>query len=518
MSAIAAGHRDATTPDGVLVQEAAAGSGTSYGELYDRYADQVYNYCLRVTGSPDDAADATQEAFVNVLRRLQDDRKPVLEFSSYLFAAARNESYALMKRGARVEPSDTLPEQPAVTVDVETQPERAAILHDSQEAVRRANATLPPRHREVLALRELGDHSYGEIGRIMGISENSAAQLIWRARSKLRDAMTAGAVASVVATSTDCERAQVLLSRIQDGEPVDELDRHWLDRHLDECGSCRAARGMLLEVGAFYCAWVPVVAGLALKADTLTVAGSLIGADWSGVAASSAGGGGASGGGAGGGAGGAGGTGGAGGVGVGGAVAGVATLAAVGLALSAVLPGGDPKLERNTVPPPSERAESAPAQSADSSAAAPAKISSLARGPRGEAAPFVAFSPAAAPADDEPAAQSPPGSSPPPPSREPREPGSPEPLSNSPPPETPILPAPHGPGDGPVPGGPSGGADSPDPREPPVDPKPPPDPPDTKPDPTDPPPPPDDCTWPGRGQGPEQCPPGHDDGDRGPDG
>ena len=222
---------------------------------------------------------------MNVLRRLQDDDKPVLEFSSYLFAAARNESYALMRRGARVEPSETLPEQPAVTVDVETQPERAAILHDSQEAVRRANATLPPRHREVLALRELGDHSYGEIGRIMGISENSAAQLIWRARSKLREAMTAGAVASVVATSTDCERAQVLLSRIQDGEPVDELDRHWLDRHLDECGSCRAARGMLLEVGAFYCAWVPVAAGLALKADTLTAAGSLIGADWSGVAA-----------------------------------------------------------------------------------------------------------------------------------------------------------------------------------------------------------------------------------------
>src|SRR3712207_6959358 len=45
----------------VLVQEAAAGSGVSYGALYDRYAPQVFNYCLRVTGSPEDAADATQE-------------------------------------------------------------------------------------------------------------------------------------------------------------------------------------------------------------------------------------------------------------------------------------------------------------------------------------------------------------------------------------------------------------------------------------------------------------------------
>ena len=513
MSAIAAGHRDATTPDGVLVQEAAAGSGTSYGDLYDRYAEQVYNYCLRVTGSPDDAADATQEAFVNVLRRLQDDDRPVLEFSSYLFAAARNESYALMRRGARVEPSDSLPEQPGGRVDVETQPERAAILHDSQEAVRRANATLPPRHREVLALRELGDHSYGEIGHIMGISENSAAQLIWRARSRLREAMTAGAVASVVATSTDCERAQVLLNRIQDGEPVDELDRHWLDRHLDECGSCRAARGMLLEVGAFYCAWVPVAAGLALKADTLTAAGSLIGADWSGVAAGSAGGGGASGGGAGGGAGGAGGTG---GIGAGGAVAGVATLAVVGLALSVVLPGSDPKLERNTVPPPKEPAASEPAQSADSPAAAPAKISSLARGLRAEGAPLLAFSPAAAEPGGEPAATSPPDTVPSPPTREPRERGSPEPGEDPPALDAPVVPGPPGPEGGPAaPEGPSGGEDPPDPREPPVDTKPPPDPPDTKPDPPDPPPKPDDCTWPGRGQGPGHCPPGHDDGDEG---
>ena len=69
---------------------------------------------------------------------------------------------------------------------METDPERAALLHDSQEAVREANAQLPPRHREVLALREVAGRSYEEIGAIMGISENAAAQLIWRARSKLR--------------------------------------------------------------------------------------------------------------------------------------------------------------------------------------------------------------------------------------------------------------------------------------------------------------------------------------------
>jgi len=282
---VAVGQRGSTTPDGVLVQEAAAGSGESYGALYDRYAPEIFNYCLRISGSRDDAADATHEAFLNVLRRLQDDDRPVLEFAPYLFATARNETYALMRRGNRVYPAESLPEEKGGATDAVTDPERAALLRDSQDEVRAANARLAPRHREVLALRELGERSYGEIGQIMGISENGAAQLIWRARMKFRAALTAGAVASVVAMSADCERAQVLLTRIQDGEPVDDPDRSWLDYHLDECGSCRAARGMLLEVGATYGAWLPLAGLVGMREETLTAAGNLVGADWSGVAA-----------------------------------------------------------------------------------------------------------------------------------------------------------------------------------------------------------------------------------------
>ena len=298
MTGIAVLHRRATTPDGVLVQEAAAGSGVAYGALYDRYATQVYNYCLRLTDSQEDASDATQEAFVNVLRRLQDDDRPVLEFSSYLFAAARHESYALMRQRTRTHPSDSPPAERGRVADVDTDPERSVLLRDSQDAVRVANAKLAPRHREVLALREVAGRSYEEIGATMGISENAAAQLIWRARAKLREAMTAGTVASVVAMSEECERAQLLLSMVQDGESMEEVDRVWLEEHLDECGSCKTANRLLLEIGASYRLWLPVALFAGMRTETLTRAGELVGADWShvptpgkGSAASSAGGG-----------------------------------------------------------------------------------------------------------------------------------------------------------------------------------------------------------------------------------
>ena len=280
MNPVAAAHGTSAAPDGVLVQEAAAGGGASYAALYDRYSEQVYNYCLRLTGSPDDAADATQDAFVNVLGRLHKDDSPVLDFSSYLFAAARNESYALMRRRSRTHPSEEPPEPAVREPDVETDPERAALLRDSQESVRLANEQLAPRHREVLALREVGGRSYEEIGQIMGISENAAAQLIWRARSKLKGALTAGAVASVVATSEDCETAQVLINRLQDGESITDTQQEWLDEHLEECGKCRAARGMIFEVAASYRLWVPVAVLATMKADVLAAAGNVVGANW----------------------------------------------------------------------------------------------------------------------------------------------------------------------------------------------------------------------------------------------
>ena len=274
----------ADAPDGVLVQQAAAGSGASFAALYDRYELSVFNYCLRLLSSPDDAADATQEAFVGVLRRLQTDDSPVLDFPSYLFTAARNESYAVMRRRERTHPTDAPPEDPLQVSSVESDPERAALLQDSQDQVRSANARLAPRYREVLALREVAGRSYEEIGVILGISANAAAQLLWRARNKLREELRLDALASVTPASDECERAQLLIGMREDGEQLEELDEEWLDDHLEECGSCRASRSMLLEVGASYRCWLPVAALVGLRHDVLLSAGQVIGADWSGVA------------------------------------------------------------------------------------------------------------------------------------------------------------------------------------------------------------------------------------------
>ena len=70
VGSMAAVH-DVAADEARLAERAIAGDGNAFAELYGRYEKRAYNLCLRILGSEDEAADATQDAFVNVLRRLR---------------------------------------------------------------------------------------------------------------------------------------------------------------------------------------------------------------------------------------------------------------------------------------------------------------------------------------------------------------------------------------------------------------------------------------------------------------
>jgi RNA polymerase sigma factor (sigma-70 family) len=279
-----------------LAQRAAAGDGDAFASLYARYERRAYNLCYRILGSEDDAADATQEAFVNVFKRLPKLQGRELAFGSYVFTSARNACYDLIERRRRAEPSDQIPES-SIPVgggvggggvgfdpgDPEDDPERRLLLAAGQEEIRAANATLPERQREVLALRELEELSYDEIAEIMEMNRNSVAQLISRARIGLRDALRGTALASIATSSAGCERAVALLAARQDRQET--ADGDWLADHLLECETCRLSRAALEEAGVSYRAWLPIAAAPVLFRETMASAAEAAGEDWSDVIA-----------------------------------------------------------------------------------------------------------------------------------------------------------------------------------------------------------------------------------------
>jgi RNA polymerase sigma factor (sigma-70 family) len=281
-------RRSPGADEAALARHAAAGDGEAFAELYERYEGRVFNLCYRILGSRDDAADATQEAFVGVLRRLPKLAGRDLAFGSYVLTSARNASYDLIERGKRAQPTEEIPEAAGPVGggfdpgDPEDDPERNMLLEARTEEIRAANLTLPERQREVLALRELEELSYDEIAEIMDMNRNSVAQLISRARINLRDALRGTALASIAAGSPDCERALPLIALEQDGQlDEDSNEAGWLGEHLMRCHQCRLGRDAMQEAGVSYRAWLPIAAGPLLFRETMAQAAEHVGADWS---------------------------------------------------------------------------------------------------------------------------------------------------------------------------------------------------------------------------------------------
>jgi RNA polymerase sigma-70 factor (ECF subfamily) len=271
--------------DDELARAAVAGEGQAFAELYDRHERRVYGFCLRLLGNPPDAADATQETFMRLLKRLPALDGRELNFLAYVFTVARHACYDIIQARKRVELSGeeieaSGPEPGAIEED----PERAAMLAATRELAERAHARLPERQREVLALRELEGLSYEEIGEVLELKPNAVAQLISRARVKLAELVRGDALESIASISPECDRALPLLARGQDGQGVAGEDGNWLLAHLRDCGTCRVRESAMQEAGVSYRSLAPIIPLVWLRQATIARAAELVGADWSALA------------------------------------------------------------------------------------------------------------------------------------------------------------------------------------------------------------------------------------------
>src|SRR3712207_520589 len=107
--------------DAALVDRFTAGDETAFRALYERYSARIYTYCLRVAGSPEDAADALQDTFAAAYRRLQAGERPVAHPRAYLFAAARNAALHVMGERRRDDLVDDVPDHAPSGVPPDTE-------------------------------------------------------------------------------------------------------------------------------------------------------------------------------------------------------------------------------------------------------------------------------------------------------------------------------------------------------------------------------------------------------------
>jgi hypothetical protein len=117
----------------------------------------------------------------------------------------------------------------------------------------------------VLALRELEDKSYAEIGELVGLNENAVAQLISRARQSLREELRLVQV-DRSRLPPECREFLPLLSAHLDGQLRGPKLEQTL-AHLERCEACQAALADMREASRRYRAVVPPIIGVVALKD-----------------------------------------------------------------------------------------------------------------------------------------------------------------------------------------------------------------------------------------------------------
>ncbi len=154
------------------------GSHQPFMSVYDALKRQLFAFCVRLSGSADNAEDAVQEAFIRLLDRSGDIAGPGA-VKSWLYTTARNQIYNGFRREGRLAEFDpeTIAADSTPYIDVE----RA----DEAEYFQRILARLSFDHREVLVLREYENYTYGEIAAILDVPESTVKMRLFKARKTM---------------------------------------------------------------------------------------------------------------------------------------------------------------------------------------------------------------------------------------------------------------------------------------------------------------------------------------------
>src|SRR5512132_107911 len=166
--------------DAELVRAATAGDRGAFAAIYDRYADRLHDFCWSVLRDREEAADASQDAFVAAAERLGQLRDPE-RLRPWLYAAARTQAFRRARSRARAAPQAEMANPP----DPATGPGQAARRSDLRELVWNAAAGLSERDRALLDLHLRHGLEGAELAEAIGVEPSHAEMLLSRLRDQV---------------------------------------------------------------------------------------------------------------------------------------------------------------------------------------------------------------------------------------------------------------------------------------------------------------------------------------------
>ena len=156
------------------------------------YAD-VYALCRRMLADPDEAADATQEVYLRVMRSVLGFRGESA-FGTWLHRVTVNVCLTALRKRSKARAAGmvaggtpfALPGDDAGLASTGSSPDDLAVTADLAARSEAALAKLPEDARAVVVLRDIEGLSTKEVAELLGVTENVVKVRLHRAHARLR--------------------------------------------------------------------------------------------------------------------------------------------------------------------------------------------------------------------------------------------------------------------------------------------------------------------------------------------
>lgn len=189
-----------------LISDAKRGDIDAFNRLVLAHQTKVFNLAYRISGDPDVAADATQEAFLSAYRKLRGFRGG--SFRAWLLRIVTNACYdELRRRKRRPTASIEAIEEDLSSEDGvgsmaalfggEEDPESAIERSELRQAIERCLGRLPEDFRTVVVLADILGLDYKEVAATVGAPIGTVRSRLARARARLRECLEASRELSV---------------------------------------------------------------------------------------------------------------------------------------------------------------------------------------------------------------------------------------------------------------------------------------------------------------------------------
>ena len=182
-----------------LVRKAQAGDRLAFEELVRRYDRDVLRLALNLVHRPEDARDIYQESFLRVYRNLHRFRFEC-SFYTWLYRIVTNvsldhlrrrtshrEEQAPVSEDAEGTTRDFFDRQPELRAGAN--PEKKLLGQELGKHIQEAMKSLSPRERMVFELKHFQGLRLRAIGDLLGTSEETAKNSLFRATRKLRESL-----------------------------------------------------------------------------------------------------------------------------------------------------------------------------------------------------------------------------------------------------------------------------------------------------------------------------------------